>query len=157
MVQKAETWKAKGKRKKKMKRPKNKSRIFMKTQKVELYFGLSIIESKDIFSRTQIAQLLSKWENMAEKYLFNHIFRLMSFFGYIGFLNSTLWFSALHSKILFWIIFDRAYGDQKPCLWNFSRVFLPGSLLRALGPILSKNETTLFWKVHMQTHFFSNN
>ena len=33
----------------------------------EFYFGLSKIRSKGTLYHSQIAQLLSKWENMAEK------------------------------------------------------------------------------------------
>ena len=49
---------------------KNRGRIFIKkTQKAEIHFGLLNIESKGTFSRTQITHLLSKWENMTEKWV----------------------------------------------------------------------------------------
>ena len=37
-------------------------------QKAKFYFGLSKIERKGAFTRIQIAQLLFKWVNMAEKW-----------------------------------------------------------------------------------------
>ena len=37
--------------------------------KAEFYFGLSKIESKGTFSGSQTDQLLSKWENMTEKWV----------------------------------------------------------------------------------------
>ena len=71
----------------------------MKTQKAKFYFGLLKIKSKGTLSYSQIAQFLSKRENMAKKFVwgdlnecnaskgplaptFGYIFILMSFRSY---------------------------------------------------------------------------
>ena len=49
--------------------------------KAEFLFGLSKIESKGSFSLTQIAQLLSKYEKIAENGLLNSVFRSKIYMG----------------------------------------------------------------------------